>query len=102
METWHIAKRFDLMASQRDIYFYLRTDSTDPCGQFQWLRTQLKNSTADERVFIIAHVPPGYFELSPTVPFFNNDNFTQTYVDVSFVHPLEILFLGCPLNFITY
>ena len=34
-------------------------DKVDPCNQLQWLDEQLRKSTGDERVFIVAHIPPG-------------------------------------------
>ncbi|KFR02456.1 Acid sphingomyelinase-like phosphodiesterase 3b, partial [Opisthocomus hoazin] len=35
----------------------------DPGGQFQWLEETLTNaSRADEMVYIVGHVPPGFFE----------------------------------------
>ena len=34
-------------------------DKVDPCNQLQWLDEQLRKSTGEERVFIVAHIPPG-------------------------------------------
>ncbi|NXK40978.1 ASM3B phosphodiesterase, partial [Piprites chloris] len=47
--------------------YYDQNDETaaeeDPGGQFQWLEETLTNaSRADEMVYIVGHVPPGFFE----------------------------------------
>lgn len=54
----------------------------DPCGQFKWLREELQNSKENERVFIVGHVPPGYFELHPEKPFFTNDAHTKSFTQI--------------------
>ena len=54
----------------------------DPCGQLAWLNQTLADSKPKERVFITAHVPPGYFEHHPNEPFFSNENYTKTYMDI--------------------
>ncbi|NXG55566.1 ASM3B phosphodiesterase, partial [Hemiprocne comata] len=47
--------------------YYDQNDETageeDPGGQFQWLEETLTNaSRADEMVYIVGHIPPGFFE----------------------------------------
>ncbi|XP_019644210.1 PREDICTED: acid sphingomyelinase-like phosphodiesterase 3b [Branchiostoma belcheri] len=38
-------------------------DNTDPAGQFSWLEGVLQQAATDnEKVFLIGHVPPGFFE----------------------------------------
>lgn len=60
-----------------------RTDFVeDPCGQFAWLNETLSNCSAEERVFIVAHVPPGYFEHMATYPMFSHEHYTKTYMDI--------------------
>ncbi|XP_019614981.1 PREDICTED: acid sphingomyelinase-like phosphodiesterase 3b [Branchiostoma belcheri] len=40
-------------------------DNTDPAGQFSWLEGVLQQAATDnEKVFLIGHVPPGFFERS--------------------------------------
>ena len=34
----------------------------DPCGQMAWMNKTLRGARDDEKVFIVAHVPPGSFE----------------------------------------
>jgi len=54
----------------------------DPCGQFDWLNKTLAACKPKERVFIIAHIPPGYFEHWPKMPMFSNENYTKSYMDI--------------------
>ena len=54
----------------------------DPCGQLAWLNQTLAETKPRERVFITAHVPPGYFEHHVNQPFFSNENYTKTYMDI--------------------
>ena len=52
-------------------------DDDDPCGQLSWLEKSLKEAENDtEKVFIVAHVPPGSFEKSPGRLNFNTPNNT--------------------------
>ncbi|GFS93572.1 acid sphingomyelinase-like phosphodiesterase 3a, partial [Nephila pilipes] len=40
----------------------LTSDIPDPGNQFQWLEEVLKNSSrSSEKVYIVGHVPPGYY-----------------------------------------
>ena len=54
----------------------------DPCGQFEWLNKTLFECKPNERVFIVAHVPPGYFEHYAIRPMFSNENYTKAYLDI--------------------
>jgi len=63
--------------------------STDPCGQLQWLDDQLGSatSTATNRVMIVAHVPPGFFERDPSFGVYmkdqnGDDGLNDRYVDI--------------------
>ena len=54
----------------------------DPCGQLSWLEKSLKNVDEDkEKVFIVAHVPPGSFERSPGKLNFNSP--PDTFKDIN-------------------
>jgi len=45
----------------------------DPCGQLEWLEDELTNRTGDnQKVFIVAHVPPGVLERNTSITFFNS------------------------------
>jgi len=49
---------------------------TDPCGQLAWLDQSLQEVGHKEKVFIVAHVPPGSFERDPGKLNFNSPNET--------------------------
>ncbi|KAM6371216.1 acid sphingomyelinase-like phosphodiesterase 3b isoform 2-T2 [Pluvialis apricaria] len=66
--------------------YYDRNDETageeDPGGQFQWLEETLTNaSRADEVVYIIGHVPPGFFEKKRGKPWFRR-GFNERYLKI--------------------
>ncbi|XP_058675840.1 acid sphingomyelinase-like phosphodiesterase 3b [Ammospiza caudacuta] len=66
--------------------YYDQNDETaaeeDPGGQFQWLEETLTNaSRADEMVYIVGHVPPGFFEKTRGKPWFRR-NFNQRYLGI--------------------
>ncbi|NXW63043.1 ASM3B phosphodiesterase, partial [Eurystomus gularis] len=66
--------------------YYDRNDETageeDPGGQFQWLEETLANaSRADEMVYIVGHVPPGFFEKKRGKPWFRR-NFNDRYLKI--------------------
>lgn len=76
-----------------DLYYYneAQLDGVDPCGQLEWLRNQLDGMADDEQAFVMAHVPPGYFErdLDVSRPTFTIKNHTdlsfeimKQYVDI--------------------
>ena len=69
------------MEFQEEIFWDLLTFQ-DPCGQLAWLNQTLAETKPRERVFITAHVPPGYFEHHVIQPFFSNENYTKTYMDI--------------------
>ena len=57
-------------------------DDEDPCDQLSWLEKSLKEADNDtEKVFIVAHVPPGSFEKSPGKLNFNSPK--NTYVNIN-------------------
>ncbi|XP_060703167.1 acid sphingomyelinase-like phosphodiesterase 3b [Hemiscyllium ocellatum] len=54
----------------------------DPAGQFQWLEEVLSNAmTAKEKVYIIGHVPPGFFEKKRWTSWFV-EHFNNRYVEI--------------------
>ncbi|XP_072276651.1 acid sphingomyelinase-like phosphodiesterase 3b [Pyxicephalus adspersus] len=54
----------------------------DPAGQFAWLENQLTDaSQKGEKVFIVSHVPPGYFEKKQGKPWFR-ENFNKRYIEI--------------------
>ncbi|KAM8977410.1 acid sphingomyelinase-like phosphodiesterase 3b [Pelodytes ibericus] len=53
----------------------------DPGDQFKWLEEELANaSQLGKKVFIVGHVPPGYFEKKRGKPWFR-ENFNKRYVE---------------------
>ncbi|XP_059724824.1 acid sphingomyelinase-like phosphodiesterase 3b isoform X1 [Haemorhous mexicanus] len=66
--------------------YYDQNDETaaeeDPGGQFQWLEETLTNaSRADEMVYIVGHVPPGFFEKKRGKPWFRR-GFNERYLGI--------------------
>ncbi|XP_072211412.1 acid sphingomyelinase-like phosphodiesterase 3b isoform X2 [Excalfactoria chinensis] len=58
------------------------TGEEDPGGQFQWLEETLTNaSKAEEMVYIVGHVPPGFFEKKRGKPWFRRD-FNERYLKI--------------------
>ncbi|XP_044290900.1 acid sphingomyelinase-like phosphodiesterase 3b isoform X2 [Varanus komodoensis] len=54
----------------------------DPGGQFQWLQDTLSRaSKAKEKVYIIGHVPPGFFEKKRGKAWFR-EHFNQRYTEI--------------------
>ncbi|NXL00310.1 ASM3B phosphodiesterase, partial [Mesembrinibis cayennensis] len=54
----------------------------DPAGQFQWLEETLTNaSRANEMVYIVGHVPPGFFEKKRDKPWFRS-GFNERYLKI--------------------
>jgi len=45
---------------------------SDPCDQLDWLKKTLEEAGDSEKVYLMAHVPPGTFELNPNSSFFNS------------------------------
>ncbi|XP_036304261.1 acid sphingomyelinase-like phosphodiesterase 3b [Pipistrellus kuhlii] len=66
--------------------YYTNNEQTasmaDPAQQFQWLEEVLSNaSRAGEMVYIIAHVPPGFFEKKMNKMWFR-EGFNEKYLQV--------------------
>ena len=56
----------------------------DPCGQLDWLEKTLSEcKPKNENVFIMAHVPPGYFAgKNVSFPMFLDDKYTSKFLDI--------------------
>ncbi|XP_067867711.1 acid sphingomyelinase-like phosphodiesterase 3b isoform X2 [Heterodontus francisci] len=60
----------------------LNIELSDPAGQFKWLEEVLSNAvTAKEKVYIIGHVPPGFFEKRRGISWFRQ-HFNIRYVEI--------------------
>ncbi|KAM4701966.1 acid sphingomyelinase-like phosphodiesterase 3b [Discoglossus pictus] len=60
----------------------LTANMEDPGDQFQWLENELtRASQFGEKVYIVGHVPPGYFEKKRGKPWFR-ENFNKRYVEI--------------------
>jgi len=66
--------------------YYKDNNSTgpDPCGQLNWFNKTLSESD-EEKVFIVAHVPPGSYEKSPGLSNFNTPKETVTDIHKSYI-----------------
>ncbi|KAJ6663536.1 hypothetical protein lerEdw1_009615 [Lerista edwardsae] len=54
----------------------------DPAGQFQWLEDTLTSAAKKgEKVYIIGHIPPGFFEKKRGKPWFR-ERFNQRYTEI--------------------
>ncbi|XP_041049797.1 acid sphingomyelinase-like phosphodiesterase 3b isoform X2 [Carcharodon carcharias] len=64
----------------------LTVDLSDPAGQFQWFDDVLSRaSTAGEKVYIIGHIPPGFFEKKRGTHWFQ-ENFNKRYIEIITKH----------------
>nr|XP_020445893.1 acid sphingomyelinase-like phosphodiesterase 3b isoform X2 [Monopterus albus] len=69
----------------------LTLDMDDPAGQFSWADGVLKDAaTNKEKVYIIGHVPPGFFEKKRSKSWFT-PKFNQKYLDLIQKHHSVIL-----------
>ena len=59
-----------------------KTNPDDPCDQLALLESHLTNVMENENVFIVGHVPPGFFDLYPSTAFYNNENITRKMMDI--------------------
>ncbi|XP_020382177.2 acid sphingomyelinase-like phosphodiesterase 3b isoform X2 [Rhincodon typus] len=60
----------------------LNVETKDPAGQFQWLEEVLSNAIIEkEKVYIIGHVPPGFFEKKRWTSWFL-EHFNSRYVEI--------------------
>ncbi|NXG13591.1 ASM3B phosphodiesterase, partial [Grallaria varia] len=80
-----LASRGRMVVLNTNLY-YDQNDETageeDPGGQFQWLEETLTNaSRANEMVYIVGHVPPGFFEKKRGKPWFRR-GFNERYLGI--------------------
>ena len=61
---------------------FIRSSIECSLFQFKWLETELRNAKDNERVFIMAHIPPGFFELLTKRSFFDSENHTRMFQQV--------------------
>ncbi|OCT92068.1 acid sphingomyelinase-like phosphodiesterase 3b isoform X1 [Xenopus laevis] len=60
----------------------LTANMKDPGDQFQWLEEQLNNAyLKGEKVYIVGHVPPGYFEKKRDKPWFREE-FNKRFIEI--------------------
>ncbi|XP_067852604.1 acid sphingomyelinase-like phosphodiesterase 3b isoform X1 [Heptranchias perlo] len=60
----------------------LTADLSDPAGQFQWFEDVLSRAlTAGEKVYIIGHIPPGFFEKKRGTHWFQ-EHFNKRYLEI--------------------
>ncbi|KAL4235939.1 hypothetical protein ACF0H5_004328 [Mactra antiquata] len=88
----HISEKIKLLGLNTNLYYdqdKLTKDLADPADQFNWMEEQLKSARRkDEKVYIIAHVPPGKFELVEDMAWFYGSynrkylEILETYADV--------------------
>jgi sphingomyelin phosphodiesterase acid-like 3 len=73
-----------------NIYYHDNlTTGADPCGQMDWLNKTLESADMEkEKVFIVAHVPPGSFERNPGSPNFNSPAAHSTDINKQYVQIL--------------
>lgn len=76
---------FRMLVLNTNLYYdqnALTQDMDDPAGQFSWSDQVLTEAASNkEKVFIIGHVPPGFFEKKRSKPWFT-PKFNQRYLDL--------------------
>ncbi|XP_037532773.1 acid sphingomyelinase-like phosphodiesterase 3b [Nematolebias whitei] len=76
---------FRMLVLNTNLYYdqnKLTLDTDDPAGQFSWMdRTLTEAANNKEKVYIIGHVPPGFFEKKRSKPWFTS-KFNKHYVDL--------------------
>jgi len=81
------SKKLKFIVLNTNMYYHDNfTKGKDPCGQLDWLNRTLDSVDIDkEKVFIVAHVPPGSFERQPGKPNFNSPEDHNTDINNKFV-----------------
>lgn len=81
----HISKKIKLLGLNTNLYYSqdkLTKGLPDPANQFMWLSNQLESARKkNEQVYIIAHVPPGIFELVEGMSWFYAE-YNKKYLEV--------------------
>ncbi|XP_071325959.1 acid sphingomyelinase-like phosphodiesterase 3b [Trachinotus anak] len=85
---------FRMMVLNTNLYYdqnKLTLDMEDPAGQFSWAdRVLTEAANNKEKVYIIGHVPPGFFEKKRHKPWFTSQ-FNKQYLDLIQKHHSVIL-----------
>jgi len=81
------SKKLKFIVLNTNMYYHDNfTKGKDPCGQLDWLSSTLDSVDIEkEKVFIVAHVPPGSFERQPGLPNFNSPEDHKTEINKQFV-----------------
>jgi len=71
-----------------NVYYYNKAviEGSDPCGQLAFMNQTFSSLGPQEKLFIVAHVPPGSFERNPGTSFFN---YNGTPNDIKYGPELE-------------
>ncbi|XP_037640761.1 acid sphingomyelinase-like phosphodiesterase 3b [Sebastes umbrosus] len=76
---------FRMLVLNTNLYYdqnKVTQDMDDPAGQFSWADQVLTEAANNkEKVYIIGHVPPGFFEKKRSKPWFTS-TFNKLYVDL--------------------
>ncbi|XP_051812617.1 acid sphingomyelinase-like phosphodiesterase 3b isoform X2 [Acanthochromis polyacanthus] len=76
---------FRMLVLNTNLYYdqnMLTQNTADPAGQFSWADQVLTEAANNkEKVYIIGHVPPGFFEKKRSKPWFT-PKFNKQYVDL--------------------
>ncbi|XP_017271108.1 acid sphingomyelinase-like phosphodiesterase 3b [Kryptolebias marmoratus] len=76
---------FRILVLNTNLYYdqnKLTPDMDDPAGQFSWMdQTLTEAANNKEKVYIIGHVPPGFFEKKRSKPWFTS-KFNRKYLDL--------------------
>ncbi|XP_051263706.1 acid sphingomyelinase-like phosphodiesterase 3b [Dicentrarchus labrax] len=85
---------FRMLVLNTNLYYdqnKVTQDMDDPAGQFSWADKVLTEATNNkEKVYIIGHVPPGFFEKKRSKPWFT-PKFNKLYLDLIQKHHSVIL-----------
>ncbi|KAM9851637.1 acid sphingomyelinase-like phosphodiesterase 3b [Aulostomus maculatus] len=85
---------FRMMVLNTNLYYdqnKLTQDMEDPAGQFSWADRVLAEAARDkEKVYIVGHVPPGFFEKKRDKPWFM-PQFNKQYLELIRKHHAVIL-----------
>ncbi|KAL7394551.1 hypothetical protein ABVT39_027788 [Epinephelus coioides] len=84
---------FRMLVLNTNLYYdqnKVTQDMEDPAGQFSWAdRVLTEAANNKEKVYIIGHVPPGFFEKKRNKPWFR-PQFNKLYLDLIQKHHLVI------------
>ncbi|XP_072249961.1 acid sphingomyelinase-like phosphodiesterase 3b [Leuresthes tenuis] len=85
---------FRMLVLNTNLYYdqnKVTQNSDDPAGQFSWLDQILTEATNNkEKVYIIGHVPPGFFEKKRNKPWFTS-RFNKQYLNLIEKHHSVII-----------